>query len=313
MKHMSALFFRSLGILCATGLFMYIAATSCVAAQENAPLDSLAFDQKVEALRASSSPAPELLEELSRLQADKPQDAPGASKYRRSGHQYTTYIVASLAGLGPERAHILSYFSQYPDDEVRFSATMAFIYFWDTAYRKQIMAVLHSLHGGDRQAVLHRRSALKALIADNTSEDNRLLSDPQLGLVIHAFADSYAHVKGKGENLKAFNYTVGHLFHGHEPDIIAFDGERYKEFACNLFQALTATPDADCAGPLQDLFVLISNLSASGEDELPKFERYAATLSFDPDLYKDAGGRLAEKFGKQDVVVTIETMKTTIR
>ena len=192
--------------------------------------------------------SPEMLAEIERLAKQYPETS-GLPRYERSGHQYTTFIVARAAGLSPKRAYLLSYFSQFPDDERRFSATLAAFYVHDLSYRKQIMAVLHSLHGGGHQAVLERRQDLAELVAEGVRTGS--LSDPQIGLVIHALADSYAHVTEKDGKLQAFGYVFGHLFHGHKPDVIAHDAQRYRAYTCALFQALSGK--ADCTKELETL------------------------------------------------------------
>lgn len=282
--------------------------TTSTAEQESTPRKSVTFEEEMDAQRALFSTAPAVLSEVARLREHMPKRSTGAAKYKRSGHEYTTYIVATLAGLDPERAHILSYFSQYPDDEIRFSATMAFFYLWDLEYRKQIMAVLHSLHGGDRKAVTQRRMALRNLLAENIR--NGKLSDPELGLIIHAFADSYAHVNS--DNLQAFDYAFGHLFHGDSPDIISHDQSRYEEYACKLFNALSERPNLDCAASLKQLFNLISSLSASGDDELPEFKTYAKQLGFNALLYDNLGQRFDNESGKKHVLHAIHAIENAI-
>ncbi len=263
---------------------------------------------KIAELRSQFQIAPQSLREISRLEEKYPQTDVGAPKYQRSGHQFTTYIIAFLAGLGRERSHKLAYFSQFPDDEVRFSATMAFFYFWDPEYRKQVMATLHSLHGGDSSAVYRRRSDLKKIVEKGIREGS--LEDYQIGLIIHAFADSYAHTTIEDGRLSAFGYEWGHLFHGHAPDVIVHDPEKYKDYACHLYQAL-ALSNA-CAPRLNELFEMIDKLASSRDAELPKFEFYAAQLLFDATLYENYGIEWEKSVGKTQVSNTIKEIEEAI-
>jgi RHS repeat-associated protein len=43
--------------------------------------------------------------------------------YNASGHFYTTYLVAIVAGLSSDEAYRLAYYSQLPDQDAEFSAT----------------------------------------------------------------------------------------------------------------------------------------------------------------------------------------------
>lgn len=254
--------------------------------------------------------SPEVLKEIKRLEEKYPEKSVGQPKYERSGHQYTTFIVAREAGLNSERSYRLSYFSQLPDDEKEFSATLAFFYLFDLEYRKQIMGILHSLHGGDHNAVLKRRRDLKDLIYNGIK--NKSLEDYQIGLLIHAFADAYSHTAVHNGKLKAFDYTWGHLFHGHKPDIIAYDPELYREYACELYKALSL--ESSCLPQLNDLFKMIKGLEISRNIELPKFETYAkATWFFNEDYYNLKSGKWDKSISKAEMQKTIEVIKAKIQ
>ena len=268
----------------------------------------LSFSDEIEKIKKSSELSPQVLKEVARLEKKYPQKDVGAPKYQRSGHQYTTYIIAYLSGLGKEKSHKLAYYSQFPDDEVRFSATLAAIYLFDLQYREQIMAVLHSLHGGDQNAVIKRRKDLKQLIANGIKDNS--LKEYEIGLMTHAFADSYSHVKLEQGELEAFDYVWGHLFHGHEPDIIAYEPERYKDYACNLYQALSGKNS--CEIKLQKLFSMIDKLAVTRDEELPEFEKYAEELLFSSHNYQRWGEQWAKSVGKTEVVNTIKKIESAI-
>jgi hypothetical protein len=284
------------------------ASVRSVTPQNNHQQESAKSQETTGELNSSFIDSPELLKEIDRLEKKYPEQS-GAPKYERSGHQYTTYIVAMAAGLRPERAYILSYFSQFPDDETKFSATQGFFYLYSLEYRKQIMAVLHSLHGGDQNAVFKRRRDLKSLIRNGIA--NKSLDDYQIGLIIHAFADSYAHTTIENGKLTAFGYTWGHLFHGHKPDLIAYDPEKYKEYTCELYQALSLR--ALCSPQLADLHQMIARLEKSRNAELPEFEKYAKfSWGYDQDLYDGVGDQHKKTVQSEEVVKTIKIVEAKI-
>jgi hypothetical protein len=63
--------------------------------------------------------------------------------------------------------------------------------------------------------------------------------DYQAFLLLHAYADSYAHTY---DSINGFEYAygppLGHLFNGHWPDIIGNDIGKYQNYVLNLYQAL---------------------------------------------------------------------------
>ena len=252
--------------------------------------------------------APELLREIERLERLYPEQSPGAPKFDRSGHQYTTFIIARIAGLDRELSHKLAYFSQFPDDVTKYSATNAAVFkLFNQTYRKQIMATLHSLHGGGEDAVLSRRKILKDLIQDGIQ--NKTLEPYQVGLVIHAFADAYAHTTVENGKLVAFGSRVGHLWHGHDPDIIAYDPPKYKEYACNLFMALAMKNT--CQPYTDDLMKMIEGLKKSRNAELMKFESFSKEkYQFSENYYSQGGKEWEKNVREEDVISTIKLMES---
>lgn len=259
----------------------------------------------------SSVVSPEVLKEIHRLEEKYPEKGVGQPKYQRSGHQFTTYIVARAAGFKTEESYRLAFFSQLPDDEIQFSATLASFYVFDLEYRKQIMAILHSLHGGGNAEVLKRRQVLRDLIYDGVK--NKSLEDYQIGILIHAYADAYSHTTVDDGKLRAFGYTVGHLFHGHKPDLIAYDPERYKEYACELYKVLSL--DSNCSHPeLKELFQMIERLKKSRDTELPKFETYARNKWFFNDTdYEQKSKQWQNSVKREDMQRTISIIEGRIQ
>ena len=250
--------------------------------------------------------SPELLREINRLEQLYPEQS-GAPRYDRSGHQYTTYIVARIAGLGREPSHKLAYFSQFPDDFDKYSATEAAFKIFNQTYRRRIMRTLHSLHGGSEDAVLKRRKNLKDLIQDGIK--NKTLRPYQLGLAIHAYADAYAHTKVENGRLVAFDSVVGHLWHAHEPDIIAYDPEKYKDYVCNLFMVLSMKPT--CLPYTDDLMKMVEGLKKSRNAELAKFEIYSKEkYQFSEHYYSKMGEVWKKEVREEDVISTLKLMES---
>lgn len=258
--------------------------------------------------------SPELLEEIARQEKIYPDQSVGAQRYGRPGHQYTTFIVAALAGFSKEKAHKFAYFSQFPDDVKKFSATSAAIQLFNLTYRKQIMATLHSLHGGGENDVLKRRKDLKEFIQDGIETGS--LEDYQIGLSIHAFADSYAHTKMKDGELVAYGYGVGHLFHGHTPDVIAYYPDKFRDYSCELFKALSLK--TKCGKELKEFLSMIDRLKTSRDEELLKFEEYAqdekkfGNNRFDPAYHKHQGDIWKGGVKKEEVLATIVAIERKI-
>ena len=89
-------------------------------------------------------------------------------KFNYDGHMYTTFMVAVEAGMDPDDAAKLTYYSQLPDMDCRFDAVHVSIVDtflpWKWVWREDINANLHSLHGGDYHAVERRRRVLSQLV-----------------------------------------------------------------------------------------------------------------------------------------------------
>ena len=170
------------------------------------------------------------------------------------------------------------------------------------------MSILHSLHGGNHDSVLKRRSDLRDLISEGIK--NKSLRDYQIGLIIHAFADSYAHTMVKDGQLSAFGYIWGHLFHGHEPDLIVYDPENYNEYACELYKALSLK--TSCSPELERLQSMIRKLETNRNDELPEFERYAYDLRYDYKVYWAKGKEWNKSVTKEHVKKTFEIIEAKI-
>jgi len=172
-----------------------------------------------------------------------PQPPPPGSKYPYYGHQTTTYVVARIAGWDQETSLRLSHFSQAPDDlAISYSAPAVAV--WGTLipgawnYRHRVMNVLHSLHGGDAAAVDRRRERLHGLIAASNKADRE--QHWKTGFLIHAYGDSYAHVRPNSQGgERAYGELVGHGFDRHvKPDHISEHFPMYEIYVGQLHAAL---------------------------------------------------------------------------
>ncbi len=165
--------------------------------------------------------------------------------YEKDGHIATSGYIADMLGLEGKRIGSLSCYSQAPDDlALRYSAPAVGI--WGlpdyTGYRHDIVNSLHSLHGGNAQAVAIRRKKLEALVHQSFTSGQ---PDWQTGFLIHALGDSYAHVYSKNGQLHAYGEFVGHAFEntrwGERPDSIFVNShaEIYLSYVSALFRALS--------------------------------------------------------------------------
>jgi len=174
-----------------------------------------------------------------------------ATLYEEDGHRYTTFVVARLAGWDVAPALELSWGSQFPDKRLRLEAIpAAFRYLWDNQ-APLIMEVLHSLHGGDQAAVTKRRQALRNLIKTYVSQ----WAPWEVGIMIHAFGDSYAHTKGQPGHEKAYPSPTGHLPDGHDPDSVVLHPQKYLTYVEDLYACLVGagTQAASGVDPIRKL------------------------------------------------------------
>jgi hypothetical protein len=172
------------------------------------------------------------------------QAAPGVF-YPEAGHLTTAGIVARCSGLDEETSLKLAYFSQAPDDVLRYNAVPVAVWgkllppAW--GYHQRIMKTLHSLHGGDNKAVENRRQRLATMIAnmDKHNESEHW----KIGFLIHALGDSYAHVHPVENKDVAYGPFVGHgLDNCVFPDHISEHLDIYVKYTAALSEALGGPP-----------------------------------------------------------------------
>ncbi|USA54583.1 hypothetical protein NDN13_05145 [Acinetobacter sp. C32I] len=169
-----------------------------------------------------------------------------SDKFNKYGHSYTTFMIADLAGRSENETLTLTYFSQYPDEDKQYDAIVnAFknkIPFLGDEFSRDAVKKLHSLHGGGRSIIDARRKSLENAIAVNLKNQNDIW---KAGLLIHAYADTYAHTDGKygAKDEKAFGPFAGHAFHsilGKDPDKFTDKNNipKYTAYVDHLFKLL---------------------------------------------------------------------------
>ncbi len=165
--------------------------------------------------------------------------------YTEEGHLYTTSTIASILGYTNDRELMLSYFSQYPDIDPNYDATYVGITHllipFNLSWRNDITGVLHSLHGGDQKDVDFRRKKIKKLLSETIKNPKQ---DVISGLLIHAFADSYAHTKDEfGKNEVSYGPWIGHAVEsifGQNPDdiTIKLNQTKYIAYVISLYDVM---------------------------------------------------------------------------
>lgn len=227
---------------------------------------------------------------------------PPGKPFGVDGHLYTTFIVATLAGLPVDRATELCWGSQVPDERKDFDAVWAAIpTIFGSRFHRNLMSTLHSLHGGDEEAVKKRRADLQALI--RRLIDSHAAPDWQVGLIIHAFGDSYAHTVEEAGKIRAYGYPLGHALHGHGPDVIANDRQKYLEYASALYFGLTGRSDASTQ--LRTLYAKVPTLSKDRHQAERQMQKFAAELGLTSERNKKARDRWVQEITPINVEKTM--------
>ena len=223
-------------------------------------------------------------------------------KFLQDGHLFTTLSITAIAGYPENRQLAISYYSQYPDIDPDYEATPVAIKYlllpWKWEWRNDITGVLHSLHGGNRQAIDSRRETIKAELS-KTLKDDKL--DWLSGLIIHAYADSYAHTKNvfNSKEEQAYNVWLGHaipsLF-GNSPDNIKneLNEPKYLGYVDALYTTIKTNSaddrsfknflkfvdELDCQNGLcEDFHALYNNENPSSNSRINRFKKCMNTHS----------------------------------
>lgn len=167
----------------------------------------------------------------------------GANTYGIDGHQWLTLRVAMAATDDFTLSHGLAYYAQYPDIDSSYNAIYLAPKIHLPDWQEAIMGNLHSLHGGGYCEVYQRRRALQALIDQSFNE--KKTDVVKIGLLIHAFGDSYAHTRGDfgSEGESAYGKPFGHLIDsilGNDPDKIKNAPLKARAYAKKLFSVLSS-------------------------------------------------------------------------
>jgi hypothetical protein len=200
-----------------------------------------------------------------------------AAAWGEDGHYYTCYVVGLMAGVDPEAARLRALFCQMPDEVHEFDATSAF---WDMRrvsppdeddMRYDRASVSTRLYPGPHgntafvqvenptytrrrkshdlaiQAGLHCLTGEKAMLerARRTATFQSIGQADHLtyGLALHAYGDSFAHMRvsdlGPG-TAGMYRPGVGHGHDLHEPDLLGGRVNLYGHYVAGLYDRFRA-------------------------------------------------------------------------
>ncbi len=140
--------------------------------------------------------------------------------YQIDIHFYATYMVAKANGRSEVDAYKLAYYAQYPDQDHAYDAIPAAVRnIWRNITKKEklqydfdLEEILHSLHGGSPDQVKAWQKCLAEMVKNEPD-------GWQKGFMIHAFGDSFSHVRSLNGDGTAYRAPEGHLEDGTDPDI----------------------------------------------------------------------------------------------
>ena len=177
--------------------------------------------------------------------------------YGSAGHFYTPYILGRAAGWSRADAFEFAYWSQYPDEDPRYSAMGSRTAGLPLGMSEDINRAIHQLNDSPAGP---QRDLLECLL-------ERFEEPWQRGLINHAFGDAFSHTEpGTGET---YGTLFGHAFDGHQPDYIGNRPDLYGQYAQRLGDVL-GVPEDD---PVYDLL----DNTAEGA---PTFDHAAEAISF---------------------------------
>jgi hypothetical protein len=224
--------------------------------------------------------------------------------YEIDGHLYTTFVVARLVGMPIPRALELGWGCQVPDANKKYSAvSAAWKSLWEK-YELDLMRVLHSIHGGKEEKVRKRREDLKQLITEAIKRGD---PDWRVGLIIHAYGDSFAHTFTKMGKEHSYKPPFGHAGHGHTPDKIGNFPKKYQDYVAGLYVALGG--QSDPATALAGLLKILENNKGSNSKISSQIVSYAFELGMTESESDAVRDRLLRDISEKDVVDTMASME----
>ncbi|MCL1552150.1 VENN motif pre-toxin domain-containing protein [Xanthomonas nasturtii] len=163
------------------------------------------------------------------------------------GHYSTMATVLYLAGFSERDAKAIALAAWSPDTDYRNAITEKNIDEGNLSYGYQ--QTTHLLDGEtDPNKVAAKQEELSAEVAKILAsiKDNQanpaakagILSDPETQRILHAFGDSFAHVKKNGEHYPG---VYGHLLDLKEPDNPDDHPEAYAKYVSALYGVASAT------------------------------------------------------------------------
>ncbi|MDJ0826320.1 MAG: hypothetical protein QNJ16_12520 [Rhodobacter sp.] len=197
-------------------------------------------------------------------------------EYTITGHAFTVGILANYAELdkrlGESNADLerqLVFYAQAPDAyKYRYMAFPApqLKLLHNPTEAKRLLRVLHALHGMRGEALQKRRDHLrKALIWHLHSDEAKSNPEPwKIGLLLHAYADTFSHTCTFCDQETAYGPVLGHVYWP-SADKIGKYPEKFKRYTKTTLSALTL--DDTGAEKLDRLLSRIDEIARDGGSE----------------------------------------------
>ncbi|MBB5866533.1 VENN motif pre-toxin domain-containing protein, partial [Xanthomonas sp. 3058] len=181
------------------------------------------------------------------------------------GHYSTMATVLYLAGFSSQDAKAIALAAWAPDTDERNAITANNVKNGNSPSGDQ--QSIHLLNGNKSpEEVIKEQKILTAKVGailnelneniNNSSVKSAILSDPENQKILHAFGDSFAHVRDNGAH---YDGVVGHLRDGTMPDDPYFNSEQYSGYVKSLYSvASTASKqsrssDLEISGIIKDV------------------------------------------------------------
>ena len=225
--------------------------------------------------------------------------APGCLHWSRAGHYYTTYLTALVWGAPEYYAQRMAFLSQVPDLVSELDAiTQAAIS--ETLIGKDVPAVAAGAYlttkadtgvrPQDYEVCRDVVEGLHCLTGAPVAQERRrridftmAAGDPlEFGISLHALGDAWAHCNGA----VMYGNGYGHLFGGHDPDLISERTGPYLDYVRTLYRVMSAkAPYVDCRPKVEcpniadilDKLSLMAFVHPDGDEETGQI-RYMRSL-----------------------------------
>ncbi len=125
----------------------------------------------------------------------------------------------------------------------------------------------------------------------NLLKSGKLKQPWEQGVVMHALADSYAHVQDSGD---AYDAGIGHLLDMHVPDVIGHNPDRYMQYVYALYDAMGG-PNLRRSSVLTHLETLAYSFGNPSRMESGDFQK-KESVALERDAKKDLPDELRYDF-----------------